>query len=163
MNESQGFLRIWVTAAGGTLPVPGVAVRIQNEDGDLLYVLRTGESGLTPTVALSAPPVEDSLQPGTKAYASYQVSVATEANAAPVPPLSVPIFAGITSLQPITLTPRTNATEPNAKAPYLLFPKTDDAAVSNAPVPPEPRAMDDIDLPAYGQALPQDGSGRAHT
>ncbi len=147
MNESQGFLRIWVTAAGGTLPVSGVAVRIQNEDGDLLYVLRTGESGLTPTVALSAPPAADSLTPGSKAYTAYHVSVENN-EYTPVPPLSVPIFAGITSLQPITLLPRTNVTENEARAPYLLFPKTGE----NEPVPSDASAMDDMDLPEYGQA-----------
>lgn len=151
MNEPQGFLRVWVTTAGGTLPVPGVPVRITDEDGTLLHVLRTSESGLTPTVALPAPPAAESLTPGTKPYSTYQISV-DQTGYTPVPLLLVPIFDGITSLQPIPLVP---ATETSAMAvddmapPYLIHPQR------------EEMLYDDIDAPWYGKA--QDVQQRRET
>lgn len=143
MHESQGFLRIWVTAAGGTLPLPGVPVRISTEDGTLLHVLRTGESGLTPTIALPTPPASDSFTPGTKPYTSYQVSVDTQGYT-PVSLLSVPIFDGITSVQPVALLPVTDTvqTVDDMAPPYLVHPQK---------FSEKETYYDDMDLPDYGQ------------
>lgn len=155
MNESQGFLRIWVTAAGGTLPLSGVPVQVFDEDGTLLHVLRSGESGLTTTVTLPAPPASESLTPGTKPYATYRVSVDAPGYT-PISAFSVPIFDGITSLQPIALVPVTGMVQGNEIAedstilpedmapPYLVHGKAQ---------PEENTEMlyDDIDAPWYGR------------
>lgn len=152
MNESQGFLRIWITAAGGTVPVAGVPVRILDENGKLLHVLRSGESGLTPTVTLPAPPASESLTPGTKPYTTYRVAVETPGYA-PVPLLPVPIFDGITSLQPVALTPVTDVAQvsgipettplPDDMAPpYLVHPQSFSGKET---------FLDDMDLPEYGK------------
>lgn len=155
MNESQGFLRIWITAAGGTVPVAGVPVRILDEDGELLHVLRSGESGLTPTVALPAPPASESLTPRTKPYTSYRVSVEAPGYA-PVPLLPVPIFDGITALQPVTLVPVTDTAQESGISDMTSpLPTPDDMA---PPYLVHPQSfsrketfLDDMDLPDYGK------------
>ncbi len=159
----EGYLRIWTTTAGSALPVSGTPVRIEDEGGGLLHVLRTGESGLTPTVTLPAPPAAESLTPSTndkgKPYASYYLSIDMPGYQ-PVRSLAVPIFDGITSLQPITLLPITAAGEVPLDSPYLLYPRVpyerpDDDNQSSEPDdhdPDEDDYMDDNDLPTYGRS-----------
>ena len=120
----EGYLRIWTITAGGTLPVQGVPVQIREENGNILHVLRTGESGLTPTVALPAPPAAESLTPnGTmQPYTPYYVTVELSGYQ-PVRELVVPIFDGITSLQPITLLPAQSGTDAAPAAPWLVYPQ----------------------------------------
>ena len=125
MNHTspKGYLRIWITTAGGSLPVQGVPVQIREENGTILHVLRTGESGLTPTVELPAPPAADSLTPGDAApYTLYLVSVELSGYQ-PVRELSVPVFDGITSLQPITLVPAQEEGSIPMLRPYLIQPQ----------------------------------------
>ena len=120
----KGYLKIWATEAGGTLPVRGVPVQIRNEAGDLLHVLRTGEGGLTPTVTLSAPAAAGSLQPDSavRPYAAYRVSV--EMNGyQPILEMIVPVFDGITSLQPVALLPATAEEPAGMVPPYLVYPQ----------------------------------------
>ncbi len=164
MNKpnGEGYLRIWTTTAGNALPVPGVAIRIEDEGGTVLHVLRTGESGLTPVVALPAPPAAESLKPDTvgKPYASYYLTVEMP-NYQPVQSLAVPIFDGITSLQPVTLLPITTTGEIPADSPYLLYPRVpyerpdddrDDEREGSDPLVDEPDDyMDDNDLPGFGR------------
>lgn len=156
MNHSSpmGFLRIWITAAGGTVPVAGVPVRILDENGELLHVLRSGESGLTPTVTLPAPPASESLTPGTKPYTTYRVSVEAPGYA-PVPLLPVPIFDGITSLQPVTLVPVTDVAQESEIPETTPLPTPDDMAPPYLVHPQSFSARetyyDDMDLPDYGK------------
>jgi len=139
MNEmpGKGQLRIWTTEAGGSLPVRGVPVQIRNEGGELLHVLRTGESGLRPTVALPAPAAADSQRPGSAArpYADYIVSVEMPGYQ-PVRELTVPIFDGITSLQPITLLPAAAGSTPQGQ-PYLVYPEVPYSRLRQGSVTPE--------------------------
>lgn len=115
MNESgNGFLRIRVTEAAGTLPVEGAVVRITeypgedaSAEGELLYSLRTDANGLTPIVSLPAPPAGESLTPGAaQPYAVYNISVAYDGYY-PVEGVGIPIFDRITAVQPIGLLPFT--------------------------------------------------------
>ena len=114
-NESgNGFLRVRVTEANGTLPVAGASVRITeypaedaSAEGMLLYSMRTDRDGLTPLVSLPAPPVEDSLKPGSaQPYALYNISV-TYDGYYPVENVGIPIFDRITAVQPVNLLPFT--------------------------------------------------------
>lgn len=140
MNEmpGKGYLRIWTTEAGGSLPVRGVPVQIRDEEGNLLHVLRTGESGLTPTVTLPAPAAAGSLQPGGNArpYAPYRVSVEM-AGFQPVRELVVPVFDGVTSLQPISLLPMTADGSAMPMQPYLVYPRMPYAGLQQGRVTPE--------------------------
>lgn len=149
-SPHKGYLRIWTTTAGGSLPVQGVPVQIRDETGNILHVLRTGESGLTPTVELSAPPASDSLTPGSSAapYALYLVTVELSGYQ-PVREMAVPVFDGITSLQPITLVPAQEEGSISMPRPYLIQPQI-----------PYQRLRQN-DLGAYGiPADPRDNTGR---
>jgi len=123
-NRKKGFLRIWATTAGQSLPVQGVPIRIYDESGKLIHVLRTGEGGLTPTVELAAPPAAESLSPGgnSRPYTSYTV-VAEMPGFQPVRDLTVPIFDGITSVQPLQLLPASGGGETGNTPPVLLYPE----------------------------------------
>ncbi len=117
MNESKsgnGFLRIRVTEAAGSLPVEGAVVRIteypaedMSDEGALLYSMRTDANGLTPIVSLPAPPSGESLTPGAaQPYAVYNISV-TYDGYYPVEGVGIPIFDRITAVQPVALLPYT--------------------------------------------------------
>ncbi len=169
-QKGKGYLRIWTTTAGSALPVTGVAIRIEDEAGNLLHVLRTGESGLTPTVALPAPPASDSLKPDTagKPYAAYYLTVDMPGYQ-PVRSLAVPIFDGITSLQPVTLLPLTASGSAAPDSPYLLYPRVpyegpadkDDSYDAPTRDPddgaPDNDYLDDNDLPDYGRQSAREG------
>lgn len=113
-NSGNGFLRVRVTEAAGSLPVEGAVVRITeypgedvSDEGALLYSMRTDASGLTPIVSLPAPPSGESLAPGAaQPYAVYNISV-TYDGYYPVEGVGIPIFDRITAVQPIALLPYT--------------------------------------------------------
>ena len=115
MNESgNGFLRIRVTEAAGTLPVEGAVVRITeypgedaSAEGELLYSMRTDANGLTPAVSLPAPPAGESMTPGAaQPYALYNISVSYDGYY-PVEDVGVPVFDRVTAVQPVNLLPFT--------------------------------------------------------
>jgi len=120
----KGFLRIWATTAGQSLPVQGVPVRILDGDGKLLHVLRTGEGGLTATVELTTPPAAESLAPGSsqKPYTAYTVT-AEMTGFQPVRDLTVPVFDGITSVQPLVLIPASSQGPAGNTSPILVYPE----------------------------------------
>ena len=108
-NEGcAGSLRVTVRSANGAFPVAGATVVITeggDEGGAVLYTLTTGEDGSTPTVVLSAPPRENSLQPGHPApCARYNIEVRRHGYGT-VTNLGVPIFEGVVSTQPVLLIP----------------------------------------------------------
>ena len=105
----QGYLTVRVSTAGGAIPLSGAAVNIRGgdvDDSSIIYALVTDRDGLTPTVALDAPPRSASQTPQTTApaYAVYNVDVYAEGY---VPAFfnNVPIFSGINSVQPAVLLP----------------------------------------------------------
>ncbi len=112
MNAAEqnctGSLRVIVRSANGALPVADASVIVTEggaESGAILYTLRTGEDGLTPLVALSAPPRENSLVPDHPTpCARYNIEV-RRAGYGTVMNLGVPIFEGVTSTQPVLLVP----------------------------------------------------------
>ncbi|MBR4961519.1 MAG: hypothetical protein IKY52_11535 [Clostridia bacterium] len=177
--SGKGYLRIWVTEAGGALPVRGVPVQIRDEAGNTLQVLRTGESGLTPTAELPAPPASESQRPesSTRPYAAYRVFVEMPGYV-PVRELSVPVFDGITSLQPVNLLPLSGTGEMQTPSPYLVYPQEPYQRIRQGSTTPEDplqpeegrrpitnspdsedipnftmeeEALDDNDLPDYGR------------
>ena len=137
MNQSgNGFLRVRVTEAAGSLPVRGAVVRIteypaeeMSDEGALLYSMRTDENGLTPVVSLPAPPAGDSLTPGAaQPYAVYNISV-TYDGYYPVEGVGVPVFDRITAVQRIALLPFTEedriAAADNGRVMIYEFPDTE--------------------------------------
>lgn len=114
--DGIGYLKIVVTSASKTIPIPNASVIISKEvDGneEILYSLLTNDSGETNIVELSAPPKNISESPsssGIKPYSEYKVSTYLE-EYFQVINLKVPIFSGITSIQNINLIPLPSHTD----------------------------------------------------
>ncbi|MDE5738160.1 MAG: hypothetical protein K2H93_07340, partial [Oscillospiraceae bacterium] len=107
-NTAEGKLYIVASTADSAYPVPDARVTIYSQIGDktmLNYILKTDESGLTPIIALPAPPANLSQEPeNIKPYATYNIKIYAngyfreEAK-------DVPVFAGITSRQVFQMIP----------------------------------------------------------
>ena len=110
MDQSgNGYLKVRVTTVGGTVPAVGAEVVISEytdgADGEILYTLRTGRGGVTPTVMLPAPRMAESLTPGAaQPYGTYSIRV-TKAGYYPVELAAVPVFDRVTSVQSVDLLP----------------------------------------------------------
>ena len=109
--SGNGYLKVRVTTVGGTVPTVGAEVTISEysaaDDGgdEVLYTLRTGRSGVTPTVMLPAPRMSESLAPGAaQPYGTYAIRV-EKAGYYPVELAGVPVFDRVTSVQSVDLLP----------------------------------------------------------
>lgn len=101
MAEHTGFLQVLVRTAGESLPIRNAEVLI--EGATLSRGLFTDASGRTEQVALPAPSAKESLTAGGRTpFSLYRVTVKKEGFYTQVTE-NVPVFAGIVSLQPITL------------------------------------------------------------
>ncbi len=116
-NEGAfGFLKFSVGTAGGTVPLKDVNVYIYtdpegDDEGRLLYTLVTDEDGLTETVTLPTPPLAESFSPEyPKPYSTYNI-FAVRDGYIPTGGRTVPLFPGITSIQPINLVPASDFAE----------------------------------------------------
>jgi len=140
----RGYLKIWVTTAGRTLPIKGVTVKVYTQDGKLLYSLQTGDGGLTSTVELEAPSAAESQQPmpGVKPYATYVIRINAD-GFRPVSDGDVNIFEGITAIQPVELVPLSAPLDAEAGTPSrILIP---DSLPDTQP-----------NVPPFGAPLPDD-------
>ena len=110
--ESVGFLQVAVKSANGALPIEDAQVSIykygKNEEfqnSDLIYSLVTNENGLTSKIALETKDKSLSLSPGNKnPYYVYNIYVSKDGYY-DSSYLNVPIFQGITAIQPVELIP----------------------------------------------------------
>ena len=108
-DQNYGRLVVRVSAASGAVPVSGATVIIRSSQNEppvtVLASLITDESGLPEPILVVTPPVSESLSPGGRqpfAEISTEVSADgyfTSSN------LNIPIYPGITSIQPVTLIP----------------------------------------------------------
>lgn len=67
-EQEYGFLKVFVTTASGTIPLPGALVSISEEQNGqtvLLYTAQTDQSGQTVEFSLPAPPLAYSNPPAT--------------------------------------------------------------------------------------------------
>ena len=110
--ESEGYLVVHVTTARGSIPVEGAAVSIRaNEDAkggplsDILYATTTNRDGNTERITLPAPPRQNSMSPGqVPPFSTYHLEVRREGYGLQSF-VALPIFAGITAIQPVDLIP----------------------------------------------------------
>ncbi len=110
--ESEGYLVVHVTTARGSIPVEGAAVSIRaNEDAetapraDILYATVTNRDGNTERIALPAPPRQNSMSPSeVPPFSTYHLEVRREGYGMQSF-VALPIFAGITAIQPVDLIP----------------------------------------------------------
>ena len=103
-----GYLIVNVTTARGAIPLEDASVTIYDSDAPgnpLVTSVVTDNSGKTPKISLPAPDRDISMRPGTaKPYASYLIEVGKEGYY-PVTNSGVPVFSGITSIQPAEMLP----------------------------------------------------------
>ena len=117
-----GYLVVRVSTATGALPLPGATVLIRGSEPDFSAViarLSSGEDGLTPKIALLTPPRALSLSPTEteKPYASYNVEVYLDGYQT-LSAQNVPIFDGVTSIQPADMIPVPKNGYLSSRPPY---------------------------------------------
>ncbi len=124
-NESIGFLQVAVKTANGALPIEDAQVNIYeylpNEEsgnkGRLLYTLYTDANGRTAKAVLPAKSRDLSLSPGNvNPFTVYNIEVLKDgfySNSY----VNVPIFQGITAIQPVELIPLLEFANPNDDFP----------------------------------------------
>ncbi len=123
-NTSTGYLIVEVSAARGTLPIENARVTVKSSDSsdDTLKILYTDRSGRTERLALPTPPLALSQEAGrTNVYAAYDIEVTQDGYYSGMY-YGVPVFSGITSLQPVALIPlsayRPEENRPNIDADF---------------------------------------------
>ncbi len=117
MTEPMGTggLVVHITTARGAIPLSGAKVIVRNYlpdgtegKGDVILSRTTGEDGNTTLITLPAPPRQNSLAPqnGTTLlpYLPYQLEIRLEGYRDRTY-LALPIFDGITAIQPVDLVP----------------------------------------------------------
>lgn len=102
-----GRLKVSVHTGEDALPIENADVLIKDKKGDVLYNLKTDESGNTDTVELYAPERIHTLNPNDPGpyYATYDVSVSHAREYATSVINDVQIFDGISSTLPVNLLP----------------------------------------------------------
>ena len=107
-TNSVGYLIVNVSTARGAIPLEGAAVTVYYEvpeNTSVFAVMSTDRSGKTQKIELPAPSRELSETPGnTKPYATYTVAVEKDGYYS-VTNVGVPIFDGVTSIQPVEMLP----------------------------------------------------------
>lgn len=115
-----GYLLVRVSTASQAIPLSGARVVVRgNEESfsGVIAALVSGEDGLTPKIALLTPPRSGSTSPGGKAFATYNIDITLDGYHA-LSAQNVPIFDGITSIQPATLIPLPKNGHPDNFSPY---------------------------------------------
>lgn len=110
--ESEGYLVVHVTTARGAIPLEGAAIHIRTNEpsdttprADILYATTTNRDGNTERIPLAAPPRENSMSPGeVPPFSTYHLEVRREGYGMQAFS-ALPIFAGITAVQPVDLIP----------------------------------------------------------
>lgn len=114
MREDEsgvGYLQLRVFTAGEAFPVEDAHVYVSSDSGDVAHSLTTDNGGLTRKIALAAVPRGQSLAPGNdKPYSTYSI-VVTKNGYRTVEDINVPIFDGVTSIQPVELVPLSEGTD----------------------------------------------------
>lgn len=105
MNES-GYITVAVKTAGGALPVENAVVTVKNAEQEILYVEFTDKSGKTPRLAVAAPPKANTSSPNAQAPPFYTYNIDTDKPGyTSVRNISVPVYPGVTSIQPVEMLP----------------------------------------------------------
>ena len=107
-TQNNGYLIVNVVTARGAIPVAGAKVTVYDNASDAnppVAVIYTDSAGKSEKLELPAPSRSLSEQPGNvRPYATYLIEVDKEGYC-PVTKNDVPIFTGVTSIQPVDLMP----------------------------------------------------------
>ena len=126
LTDEIGFLAVTVRTSNGAIPIENAKVSIYenydnggaNSNGHLIYSLRTNNFGQTEKVALPTKSMSLSLEPGNlQPFTSYNIFVSSEGYF-DSDVINVPIFQGVTSLQPINLIPVSEFANPTDDVPF---------------------------------------------
>ncbi len=106
-NNHSGQLIVNVTTARGAIPLEDVSVTVFSEAapgvGGIVTAARTGPDGKTARLTLPAPDRSLSLSPGgEKPFATYTIQAEKEGFYV-VTDTGVPVFADVTSIQPVDM------------------------------------------------------------
>lgn len=138
LDNSIGFLVVTARTANGSIPLENALVNIYENKNDgsamangyLLYTLKTNSLGQTEKIALPTKNSALSLSPGNeRPFYSYNIFVSSEGYF-DSDVINVPIFQGITSIQPVNLIPVSEYSSPNDFNPsydsrFVEIPNTD--------------------------------------
>lgn len=103
----KGRLQVVVQSSIGSRPIDRaeISVSYTGEPGNILEKVQTDNSGNSPTLELSAPPLEYSMSPGEyQPYSEYTIRVDAE-GFEPVDIAGTEILPGETAVQPVSLRP----------------------------------------------------------
>ena len=107
-NPAFGTLIFQVTGGQGAFPVPNATILLTkqlNDQQNLSFTVVTDESGKTAPVSLPAPSRELSQRPGNGiVFATYQAEISAP-NYVTTKIRDLPVFDGITTIQPVSLSP----------------------------------------------------------
>ena len=107
-NPAFGTLIFQVTGGQGAFPVPNATILLTkqlNDQQSLSFTVVTDESGKTAPVSLPAPSRELSQRPGNGiVFATYQAEISAP-NYVTTEVRDLPVFDGITTIQPVSLSP----------------------------------------------------------
>ena len=107
-NPAFGTLIFQVTGGQGAFPVPNATILLTKQLNDqqrLSFTVVTDESGKTAPVSLPAPSRELSQRPGNGiVFATYQAKISAP-NYVTTEIRDLPVFDGITTIQPVSLSP----------------------------------------------------------
>ncbi len=116
MEMSLGYLRVFVTTGKGALPIPNAQVIITrnvNDEELLEQAARTDNSGYTPIFILPAVSSIYSQTPDPQnPYTFYTIYVRAD-GFYPTRLREVPLYGGITAMQPVDLIPVAEGDDPN--------------------------------------------------
>ena len=120
-----GYLVVRVTTADEAIPLENAYVTVYGNEANFSAIiarLTTGNDGLTPKLALMAPPraLAESPNSPVRPFATYRIAV-DKNGFFPLSAKEVPIFDGITSVQPANLIPLPQNGYPDSFAPYGSF------------------------------------------
>ncbi len=109
-NTATGYLVVAVTTAQNAVPLENALVTVssvkENGDSELLYTTRTNRSGQTAMLPLPAPPLSNSLSPGS----SNELLYTTRTNR-----------SGQTAMLPLPAPPLSNSLSPGSSNPYARY------------------------------------------
>jgi len=102
----SGTLRFIIKTANGDLPVAGATILVVDNQGNVLYEEVSNADGSAPSVTLTAPDKEASLDPNYtgEVFGSYNVRVSAQGYR-PVEIIGVQIFDGESSYLPVIMEP----------------------------------------------------------
>ena len=105
-EQGKGYITVNVKTAGGALPVEGALVTISKSDtGTVVAVTLSDKAGLSEIIELPTPPKENSLTPNSGEVSSFYTVDTDKEGFYHVVNANIPIFDGVTSIQPVLLVP----------------------------------------------------------